>query len=547
MKAMARKFKTAMVETEKKFFGAKKTSLFILFAFLAQGFFAQNVELEDLTTSVKKEKQVIEKESVPEFHDVEPSSQVSLPGIEDELPDLDEKTAAKSKGDENDSILYFEGNIGGGYPGFFTGDFALSRSANDNYFSFDFFHESFFGYASRRAYDGFFNHDTSLTVDGTANFTKKIDMEYSLNYNAQQFGLQGLSPKFYSTNLQDGSLHTRENFSVADNFAFFTDVEGALSSWYASVIPSSIQSADKTSLFRLALTPRAGFKASAGIFDCTTSAEYNFDMSSGLTGVFNHRVQLLYNMNLDFAPFIVSGNLGYVFNKGQSIVPFELKFGYSKEVEFELSGGLKSSLSDVFALQKEYLLYNDFGYQEQTDWFANFWISFPITQYIENKVTVEFAQTAFGNGMLVTDYSLLNAENGLYSVQNFCGMRLNSEYRFDLILPSSELSILWQAWWLDCPNGINPHSIIVDYSFSTYDSRWGFSIWTKMGFGGDRTILGDILPDLGASAFIRASDVFKFSIAIEDMVKFFTLSQRTLYGNYIKQSGGVSLFVSFYL
>ena len=160
---------------------------------------------------------------------------------------------------------------------------------------------------------------------------------------------------------------------------------------------------------------------------------------------------------------------------------------------------------------------------------------------------MEFAQTAFENGILVANYSSVDSTTGLYTVENFCGTRLNSEYQFDLIFPSSELSILWQAWWLDYPSAICPHVIVVDYSFSTLDSRYGFSVWAKMGFGGDRTILGDVLPDLGSSFFFRASDAFKFSIVLEDMIKLFTLSDRTLYGNYIKRSGSVSLFVSFYL
>ena len=525
----------------------KITALVFLFSISFFAYSEDIVKIEDISTTVKKEKQVIDKEAVPKYVDIEPSDEIALPDIEGNLPDLEDKTAGNRKNSDTDAILYFEGNIGAGYPGFFTGDFDLSRSANNNYFSMDFVHVSDFGYANKKSYDGFFDQNTSLSIDGNATFSKKIDLDYDLEYNAQQFGLQGLSPKYYSTHLQDGSFFTRGNFTITDNFALFTDIESSLSSWYASYIPSSVVLDDASTLFRLYLTPRAGFKANYGIFDCEMSAEYNFNMATGITNVFDHRVEILYSMNLDFEPFAVSGNLGYVYAQTKSIVPFELKFAYTKEVELELSGGLKTSASDVFALQKEYILYDDYGYQEQTDWFCNFWIRFPITQYVENKMTVEFAQTAFGNGMLLPDYSTIDTATSLYSVQNFCGTRLNSEYQFDLILPQSELSVLWQAWWLDCPSSVSPHIIGVDYSMSTFDSRYGFSVWAKMGFGGDRTILGDILPDLGASAFFRASDVFKFSIVIEDMIKLFTLSQRTLYGNYIKQSGTVSVFVSFYL
>ena len=506
------------------------------------------VVLDDLSTTVKKEKQALDKEAIPEYSEVSPSDEVRLPDIDSDLPELSRKELTAKKTEDAKEILYFEGNVSGGYPGIFTSDFSLSRSADNNYFSFDFYHEDANGYASNKSYDGFFNKDTGLKLDGTVMLPHQVDIEYFGTYDTFEFGLQGLSPAFYSTHLQTGEFSVLGNFGVNENFKLYTEFAGNLSSWYASYIPSATLATENSTVFRYSMAPKAGFSANAGtVYDCNFYIEYDFDMARGITTFYDNRCELNYDMNLKFNPFVVSGKLAYVYAQKKSIVPFELAFSYAEEVELSVSGGLKSQKAQLYELQKESLLYSDYTSHEQTDWFADFWIRFPISRFVENKFEIEFAQTAFENGMLVADYSQASSTTGLYSANLFSGTRLNTEYQFDLIFDTSELSIKYLAWWLDCPSSVSPHSVTVDYSFSTLESKYGFSIWVCMGFGGDRTILGDIIPDVGCSAFIRASDVFKFSIVLEDTVKLFTATGRTLYGNYLKQSGGASLLVSFYL
>ena len=107
----------------------------------------------------------------------------------------------------------------------------------------------------------------------------------------------------------------------------------------------------------------------------------------------------------------------------------------------------------------------------------------------------------------------------------------------------------WNAWWLELPDnlGIAPHEVSLLYSFVPTKNNWGFSVWSSMNFGGNRDILGDMIPDAGLSFYVRSAKSFKFSFELNDMVKLFTGTQRTLYGSYVKNSPSASIFVSFNL
>ena len=113
----------------------------------------------------------------------------------------------------------------------------------------------------------------------------------------------------------------------------------------------------------------------------------------------------------------------------------------------------------------------------------------------------------------------------------------------------SQLNLSWNAWWLDLPEnlGIAPQEISAQYSFVPTKNKWGFSLWASMNFGGNREILGDLIPDTGLSIYVRSEKSFKFTFELNDMIKLFSGTERTLFGNFAKESGCASIFVSFYL
>ena len=66
--------------------------------------------------------------------DILPISDELLPELETNLPSVESEQDAESNIEVNpDDFTYFEGQIGGGFPSLFMGDFALSRSEKNNY------------------------------------------------------------------------------------------------------------------------------------------------------------------------------------------------------------------------------------------------------------------------------------------------------------------------------------------------------------------------------------------------------------------------------
>ena len=143
----------------------------------------------------------------------------------------------------------------------------------------------------------------------------------------------------------------------------------------------------------------------------------------------------------------------------------------------------------------------------------------------------------------------LDEKTGLYGFSEFSKPLLTTEYSLLFYFDKSQLNFSWNAWWLNVPEnlGIAPHEVSLLYSFVPTKNNWGFSLWATMNFGGNREILGDIIPDTGLSFFIRSAKSFKFTLEVNDMIKLFSGTERTLCESYIKNSGSASIFVSFYL
>ena len=182
-------------------------------------------------------------------------------------------------------------------------------------------------------------------------------------------------------------------------------------------------------------------------------------------------------------------------------------------------------------------------------WFATFDFMFPLGEFCQNNINLDFSMPTGENNLLLPDYSTLNKETGLYGFSEFNLPILTSEYSILFYFEKSQIDLSWNAWWLELPEnlGIAPHEVSLLYSFVPTKNNWGFSVWSSMNFGGNRDILGDMIPDAGLSFYVRSAKSFKFSFELNDMVKLFTGTQRTLYGSYVKNSPSASIFVSFNL
>ncbi len=529
----------------------KKNFLFCILFLISLSVFSQEIiEMPDVSTTISGSEQELLEESLPDFSDILPVEEELLPQLETNLPKVESEQEAKSTQDSSfEDFTYFEGKIGGGFPNLFLGDFALSRSEKNNYFNFEFFHETINGYGSKKSSNGFFNNETNLNLDGTINFSQNFNLDFFGEYAIYQFGLQSLSPVFYSTNLQQGKINLTSNFICSDGLQLYGKIDTEYSSWFASFIPSSENSDLQADILRFAFAPRLGLAGNAGIFTCYFEGGYDLYTSTGNLDSIVHRGDLLYYMDFRFGDFLLSSDVGLVFVDKKTYVPFSVGLEFSKTVEFSILGGMKSYSTDVFELEKNPVLFDDIKVTEQNMWFANLDFMFPLGNFMENNIKVDFALPAGESKIILPNYSKVDEKTGLYSATEFDFTMLSTEYSMLFYFDKSQLNMSWNAFWLDLPEnlGIPSQQISVLYSFVPTKNNWGFSLWASMNLGGNREILGDILPNSGLSFYIRSEKSFKFTFELDDVVKLFTGTERTLYGSYVKKSGSASIFVSFYL
>lgn len=529
----------------------KKFFLFLIFIFTSTILFSQEViEMQDVSTTITNSNQQLEENSLPDFKDILPIPEELLPELETQLPNVETEQDATSNIEENsEDFIYFEGQIGGGFPSLFMGDFSLSHSDKNNYFNFDFFHETINGFGLQESNKGFFKNDTNLKVDGTVNFNQNLSLDYLGDYTNYQFGLQNLSPNFYSTNLQQGNIKLNLDFLCSDSLQLYGNFDSGFSSWFASYVPSQENLELKSDVLRFELSPRLGLLGNAGIFSCLFEGGYDLFSSKGTVDSILHRGNLLYYMDFTFEKLKLISDIGLVFVNKEIFVPFSVGLDYIGKVEFSLLGGMRSFSTDVFYLEQNPIIYDDVQVSEQTQWFANFDFMFPVGEFCQNNISLDFSMPTGKNNLILPDYSKLNEQTGLYGFSEFNLPILTSEYSILFYFENSQIDLSWNAWWLELPEnlGIAPHEFSLLYSFVPTKNNWGFSVWSSMNFGGNREILGDIIPDVGLSFYVRSAKSFKFSFELNDMIKLFTGTQRTLYGDYIKNSPSASVFVSFNL
>lgn len=529
----------------------KKIFLLLILIFATSFLFSQEIiEMQDVSTTITGSKQELEENSLPDFKDILPISDELLPELETNLPSVESEQDAESNIEVNpDDFTYFEGQIGGGFPSLFMGDFALSRSEKNNYFNFDFFHETINGFGLQESNKGFFKNNTNLKVDGTVNFNQNLSLDFFGNYNNHQFGLQNLSPIFYSTNLQQGTVGLDIDFVCTESLQLYAKVDSGFSSWFASYVPSQENLDLKSDILRFALAPRLGISGNSGIFSCFFEGGYNLFTSNGIVDSVLHRGDLLYYMDFNFGSFTLKTDIGLVFVNKEIVVPFSVGFDFSNKVELSVLGGLRSFSTDVFYLEQNPIVYDDVQVSEQSQWFANLDFMFPIGEVCQNNINLEFGMTSGKNSLMLPDYSKVNEKTGLYGFSEFNLPMLTSEYSILFYFENSQIDLSWDAWWLELPEnlGIAPHQVSLLYSFVPTKNNWGFSVWSSMNFGGNREILGDLIPDTGLSVYVRSAKSFKFSFELNDMIKLFTGTERTMYGSFTKNSPSASIFVSFYL
>ncbi len=97
-------------------------------------FFAQEIELPDLTTVIDGTSTEELELELPDFSDVveTPADSGKIVPVLPEVEIIQNQEVVVTQDDANQRQIYAEGVIGGGYPAIFTGDFSVSKIFGDN-------------------------------------------------------------------------------------------------------------------------------------------------------------------------------------------------------------------------------------------------------------------------------------------------------------------------------------------------------------------------------------------------------------------------------
>lgn len=567
----------------------KQTTLFVaaLFAFvfaiiLPLGAEEEKIQLPDVTTTVTGDSLTAGKNAIPDFTVTLPttdSGSVPLP----QLPGAKSETVAQEPEADlsaaTEKAIYAEGLIGGGYPGFFSGDFSIYKSSGDNPFLLRFFHESANGYGLHKAADGYFDNKTELS--GTKQITfKNMVFNLGASYATASNGMQSLSTCFFDTTQQTIGSSDSVKWNLPYGFSIALAGEGDVYSRYAGLIPGTITlyTLQEAGASVVTLQPQVTFAwtnettAKKGVsVDFTmqyieeaflSNTEYSApEGSSGLEIPATQKIhhgQFGLNASWSNAIITIDGSsaivVGYNDGTGSSssfiVAPFALGIAThfatsdaSRQIVLSAKGGLDSYLPKYADLEKKYAwTAQDYLPSETSDWFATVKATVPFASSFNFDASGEFRKTALGNGVWEPAYNTISS-TGLYSFTEVDRTLVDSDIGFSFLWKLLTVKADWKSQWAYVPVTEEQYSVGVTGNVQAADGSWGAELALREALGTD----DDHVPVLNASGFYRLNDSIRLALQLDDGVKLLTGTNR-MYANtqYLSRAGSVTLLVKFF-
>lgn len=541
----------------------KKIKLCLIFSICAfSSLFAQTepeLKLPDLTTVIDSSSIITEELPLPEFDNVLVQVQDSTQ-IVPQLPEdvvLQNDDFVLEKEDELQKSVYVEGQVGGGYPTSFIGDFALSSLYGVNPFKVTFNHESINGYANHPFSAGFNDSNTNISLDKTLVHNKMI-WNFGGNYENLQNGLQQQVENLNSVNQNFVNGFANLNWLLPKGFEIGSKVYSNFYHRFMDITKTS--NADFSCPKWIEYNPV--FYIQPNIFAKwkNNSFEVNFNATYEAERLFRTENSVKQNnrgeFDLDFAwkneYLTTKMNLGIVvgnlIGKNAILVPFAAEvnanlpvYFSNRKLFFAIKGGLESNNNSIYELEK---LYNFTAISkmpsETTDWFGNLNISIPIKNTFTANVALDFKKTAFGNSSYVPMFDSELPNWGLFDFTTFdrtiFASNLNIIYHYKLFTFSGS----WKANWLDVMPLENKQLLMFNVSFQNKTSRYGFDSSCALFLdGNDRT------PFVDFSVFVQTTNSVRVTLATKDLLKLISAESRTYVAPYISQGGNVTLLIKF--
>lgn len=552
------------------------TAATIFFSLCLTGAYAQEsasniveeISLPDVSTVISGGAPKVGKSAVPDYSEVLPvSAEIYDDQILPQLPDSINADADRQNADTINQTakskdVYVEGLAGGGFPGFYTGNFQVYRQSGNNPFKISFGHESSSGYVAKPLTGGFFDKATEIGVEKTFS-TKTMKILLNCSYENNDNGLQSQVSNVSDVSQELLGVGAKLDWQLPHGMALEFGLTG---DWYNryETVTSDADSVDGfiKDIGTLDLNPDMGFSFNYKGFSTGLTAGYSLqsDLKNSLNaaGAVN-RGQFIYNASWKNDIVKVFGNVGVVvgnqIGNNPVMIPFDagvdLSFATSisaRKITLGVSGGMKSAAPKISEVEK---LYKFTAFEETpsevSDWYGKLDFTLPVKDIFTVNVNGEFKASALGNGDYVPVYSGTDSQgnssfnHGLYTYEKKDMLQLMTNMDFSARAGIFNISAEWKANWLDRPALKSPHHLGLNVSVQDRRARWGGDVNFGINLGGD-----DYIPQVGAGFFYRLAPSVRLAVSLEDVVKLFSGTDRIYAGNYVNRSGSATILVKFF-
>lgn len=557
---------------------SRKTAFFAA-ALFAAGLYAEDfnpgqgggeIELDDITTVISGDTLTAEKDSVPDYKKILPDSGsgvVNLPAL-DAPEEADAETGERNYGIEKEKSVYAQGEIGGGLPFSFIGNFSVYRTTGKSPFEIQFRHENAEGFGGESSADGYFSRRTE--IEAKKDFILS-SARYSLSgsYKSSDEGFQLLSPSFTDYVWNDMAAAGHAGWDLPAGWYIGANAAASYYNRYGTKFSTAAETENSwensAKYFWLEPELSAGWKNSS--IDICLSSQYTALMNMKDSGTMEkapdsssaealHRGRFALKLSWTEEDLTLWAYSGIVFGTAtgsrSAIFPFALGTQFSMPVSFSPSpltvkaeGGLSSSLKNAAGIEQDNL-YSVLSSLpcEQTDWNAELSVIIPIRDMFSLNVGGQFRKTAFGNGVWQSDYSdgatLLSS--GYYAVQQIDRTELNTKAEFTVDFALVKLAGLYKACWLDVPGTDDKHEISARALFEPDGAAWNAGASLAQHFGDD----ADTTPVITAGFSATASRSIRLAVEAQDIIKLAQRKTRDFaHSQYKQNSGHITALVRF--
>lgn len=513
---------------------------FTIFAALTYGLslFAQNaqtndqLELPDVTTVINTENLKVENDALPDFNDVlEISGEsgtvtVVLPDVDNQDTQVDVVTEKSSE----EKSVFAEGQIGGGYPFLFEGNFSVFRQTGDNPFKISFNHDSAAGYAGHSLNDGYFDSLTSMDLEKKLthkNFEWTVDGSYKRIENGLQNKAEDVSS--VNQNLISGNTEILWKLPKGNFIGLGLSAKDYIRYANSSSSASLAEWVKQTQVF--SLLPVAWYSWKGHGFETGVTADYSLDIYKGalnrgsFTGNFsweNQYVKLYTDVGI-----VVSNKMNSSFT-----IPFTVGVSSSIPVNFasrnialSVEGGCASGRTDIADNEQKFKYAGFDSLAGENSWFyGKLDFVLPVKNAFTSGLNITYKNTAFSNGLYQPIYESTSMTNGLYGYE---------QKRMQLLHANIDLSYFYKMFSIsgniygnlfDNIPGEGFLGFAVNASLSDQKGFWGVD-------GSFDFKLHDT-PKLDMNGFVRISPSVKLLLQVEDFLYLIKPGAYRYYGYY---------------